>query len=120
MTTDASRYRLGAVVEATVANASAASVFTQDQKSDCTIVMLEGGTGTGWEAFSTCGSERVSQTVQLAAGEQRRVRIDVGSENFRPQPVVPGVYRVVFTFRWAVVPEGAEPEVAVSEPFEIV
>jgi hypothetical protein len=117
---DAERYPAGrGVVMVTVRNSDPLSIFTDDQKSDCTVALLERRTGENWVGLRACGAERAPSVVRLDPGVVHVARIDLGSENFRPQPATPGTYRVVVGYRRAAGPSGEEPESAVSATFAV-
>jgi len=119
VTADATGHQPGTVIVVTVVNGGARVVFTEDQKTDCSIVMLERWDGGGWISLSNCGAERAPRVVAIGPAERSRVVIDTGSSNFVEQSARPGRYRVVFGFRYERVPEGTEPERAVSRTFAI-
>ncbi|WP_203911323.1 hypothetical protein [Rhizocola hellebori] len=116
---NASQYGIGAVIGVTVVNAGSQPVFTEDQKADCTVVILYRRSGSGWTAVSPCGSERAARTVSLGSGEALEASIDTMSTNFAEQPVEPGEYRVTFGFRWQAGPEAGEAARVESSVFTI-
>jgi hypothetical protein len=116
---DAASYRAGATIAAAVVNGGSRPVYTEDQKADCTVVILQRRIGSGWTTLSACGSERASRTVSVAPGEILRASIDTAGVNFADQPVVRGEYRLVFSFRWAQQPEAGEDGRAESATFVI-
>jgi hypothetical protein len=116
---EAEVYRSGTAVVLTVVNGGPRTVFTEDQKTDCSIVMLERWDGRGWVALSNCGAERAPRVVPIEPAERSRVVIDTGSPNFAEDPAGSGSYRAVVGFRYERVPEGSEPEQAVSSTFAI-
>ncbi|WP_204009224.1 hypothetical protein [Virgisporangium aurantiacum] len=117
---DAGHYPAGrAVIVVSVRNGGPVPVFTDDQKSDCTVALLERRIGQGWVGLRACGAERAPAVVHLEPGAVHVARIDLGSENFRPQPVTPGTYRGVVGYRPAAEPSGEEPQLAVSATFVV-
>ena len=119
VTVDGDRYSIRDGLTATVTNRGRRDVFADDEKSDCTIVMLQRKSGAEWISLRTCGAERAPRVVRIAAGERQTARLNFAGENFRPDPVVPGTYRILFSYRWGATPEGSEPERAQSVIFTI-
>lgn len=119
VTPDKDRYPAQGLVSVTVTNAGKEPVFADDQKSDCSIVSLQRQNGPDWVTLLACGSERAPRVVRVGAGERHSVGIDLASEHFRPVPVPPGRYRVMFSYRRAEAPQGSEPEQAVSGTFAV-
>jgi hypothetical protein len=116
-------YREGEVITVTVANGRDQSIYSEDQKTDCSIVSLEHLAGDRWETVTGCGAERAPLIVELRRGATHSVRIDPTSTNFQGGDGSPaaraGTYRIVFTYRLAAGPEGVEPERVVSPTFRI-
>jgi hypothetical protein len=116
---DASQYRTGAVIGVTVVNLSSQAVFTEDQKADCTVVILSRRSGSGWTSISPCGSERAARTVSIGPGEAHQASIDLASANFAEQPAGSGEFRVAFSFRRQATPEAGEDGRVESATFAI-
>jgi hypothetical protein len=113
-----------AAISVRIANGLAAVVYTEDSKTDCSIVFLERRDGEAWTRVGGCGLERLPAVVAIGARRVRTARIDPTSfhlgvpEGF-PPAIGPGVYRIRFTFRRTPEPLGIEPEAVLSDPFRI-
>jgi hypothetical protein len=123
VTTALSSYRSSEVIVVRVVNRGDQSIYSEDQKTDCSIVVLERLTGERWGAVTSCGAERAPRVVELRPGATHTVRIDPTSTNFQGgvgSPTVrAGTYRILFTYRLAAGPEGVEPERVTSPAFMI-
>jgi hypothetical protein len=121
--TTLSSYRAGQLIVAEVANHGDQSIFSENQKADCSIVNLERLTGRGWEVVTGCGAEQAPLIVEIQGGTTHTARIDPASANLQSsdgsQGARPGTYRIVFTYRMAAGPEGVEPARVVSPTFSI-
>ncbi|HEX6967443.1 MAG TPA: hypothetical protein VF174_01250 [Micromonosporaceae bacterium] len=101
---DAATYRPGSVITLTIANDGRRTVYVEDQKTDCSPVML-------WRqdvAYDNCGAERAPRITAIQPGERHTVRIDLGSANFAERPAEPGDYRAVLGYRFGEQPHGEE------------
>ena len=123
VTTTRSSYRPGEVINVSVVNRGDQSVYSEDQKTDCSIVVLERLTGERWETVTGCGAERAPRVVEVRPGATHTVRIDPTSTNFQGggggPTVRAGTYRIGFTYRMAAGPQGVEPERVRSPAFMI-
>lgn len=92
---DAARYRRGSVVTLTVTNDGARTVYAEDARTGCSLVMLWAGD----VALDDCAAERAPQVVAVEPGERRTVRIDLDGTTV-------GGYRAVFSYRFVEQPHG--------------
>jgi hypothetical protein len=120
-----SSYKKGERIVARVANGLQYSIYTEDMKTDCSIVTLEHWAGSRWQPLLNCGMERLTSIVRIEAGQAVRVEIQMASSNVGANPggqKVPlgmNKYRLKFTYRFSPGPEGFEPEVVYSDVFSI-
>jgi hypothetical protein len=115
---------LGATIRASVGNGLDHSVFTEDQKSNCTVVVLELKGPVGWEPITGCGIERAPSVIRIGPGEVMDVEIDPNSGHFQTtdsfEPAFgEGTYRLRFSYRMAPGPEAETPQSAFSPEFTI-
>lgn len=116
---------VGAPVRFVVGNGLERSLFTEDQKSGCSILILEREQGSGWEPIQGCNLERKPAVMELRPGESREGAIDPWSTHFDRPPgssspaFGAGRYRLRLTYRLAQLPEGEEPHAVASAPFRI-
>lgn len=118
---------VGRPIRAAVRNGLAQTIYTEDGKSDCSIVVLERRSGPSWIPIPGCALGRAPRRVALASGETRVVVLDPASLHFRagatsspvPPAIGPGVYRIRFGYRLTPGPEGEETRRVYSETFEI-
>jgi hypothetical protein len=115
----------GAVVTVRIANGLESAVYTEDEKTDCSIVFLERKDGEDWTRIAGCGLERLPGVVALGPRRVRTARIDpasfhLGVPEGGPRPAFgAGVYRIRFNFRRAPQPLAIEPESVFSDTFRI-
>ena len=118
-------YAVGEVVSADIANGLDSTIYTEDEKSDCSIVILEWWDGAEWQPLPGCGLERLPLVVAIGPAQGRTVTLDPFSLHFGVTPAAAqpafaaGTYRIKFTYRFAIGPEAVEPEETYSQPFLI-
>jgi hypothetical protein len=116
-------YRVGEVVQVTVANGSDKSIYMEDFKTVCSIVTLQRSEGGGWKPIEGCQLGRPTATVAIGAGLGLAVDINPNSMHFRNGAneigFGPGTYRVKFGYRLDRDRMGEEPLVAYSPEFEV-
>ena len=128
VTISAALAAVGAPLFITVANGLARTIYTGDEKTDCSIVSLQRRTGSSWEDVTGCLFGRPPFTVAIGSGRGRKVKIDPRSGHlFHGQPqgapaFGAGVYRVTFTYGLTpgsgpATPE--EPYTAYSQEFAL-
>ena len=115
----------GQTIAVTVTNRLDRTIYTEDMKTDCSIVVLELLIGDSWEPLIACGMERKPLVVAIKPGETRTVWIDPRSTNFGVAPggvdlgFGVGVHRIRFSYRLETEPEGDEPFKVYSPSFQI-
>lgn len=72
----AAEYAAGQPVVATVANGTTRPIYTEDSKTDCSIVTLERKIPSGWETIAGCRFGRPPLIVEIRPGERVTVTID--------------------------------------------
>jgi DNA-binding NarL/FixJ family response regulator len=121
----ATAFPAGAVVAFSVANGLASSVYTEDEKSGCAIVVIERERDDGWEPILGCNLERLAALVEIPPGKVHTGTIDPRSTHFDVATsgsravFGPGNYRLRFGYRPERGPEGEEPSVVYSPTFRI-
>jgi hypothetical protein len=113
---------LGNPVAATVSNGLDMAIYTEDQKTACSIAILERWAGDSWELIVGCGYEGAPSIVRIAPGEVVKVEIDPRSTHFggTGDPVFgEGQYRFVFAWRTEAGPEGHTTDRVTSEEFRV-
>ena len=115
----------GAVITVRIANGLESVVYTEDSKTDCSIVILERKDGEDWTRIAGCSVERLPAVVALGPRRLRTARIDprsfhLGVPQGSSKPAFgAGVYRIRFTFRRTPEPLAIEPEAVLSDTFRI-
>jgi hypothetical protein len=115
-------FSLGNPVAATVGNGLDKAIYTEDQKTACSIAILERWAGNSWEPIVGCGYERAPSIVRVAPGEVVKVEIDPRSTHFggTGDPAFgEGKYRFVFAWRAERGPEGHTTGHVTSEEFRV-
>jgi len=124
VTVSAERYAPGAVISAVVANGLDRTIFTNDSKSDCSIVMLQRLRATTWEDVPGCAQQRPPATVAIGPAHARTVSMHPTSSNFRislgSEPTLSaGMYRAKYTYRFTPEQDNNDVMAALSGPFTI-
>lgn len=113
-------YRPGAPVVAVVTNGLHRAIYTQDAKSDCSILLLQRLDRGSWADVTGCALGRPPLVVAIGASHARTVAIDPGSVNFADgmptATLPPGTYRLRLTYGFGAQDE-QEPMATVSPPF---
>jgi hypothetical protein len=115
-------FSLGTPVSATVSNGLNKAIYTEDQKTACSIAVLERLAGDSWEPIVGCGYERAPSIVRVAPGEVIKVEIDPRSTHFggTGDPAFgEGKYRLVFAWRTERGPEGHTTDQVTSQEFRV-
>ena len=115
----------GDVIRAVIANGLERTLYTEDEKTDCSIVFLERSDADAWRTVPGCALRRVSMVVAIGPGRGRVVAINPFSIHLRmglpptgkPAPGA-GRYRMRFVYRLGLTP-GARQFAAFSRPFSI-
>jgi hypothetical protein len=109
-------------VAATVSNGLDQPIYTEDQKTACSIATLERRAGDSWEPILGCGYERAPSIARIAPDEVVKVEIDPRSTHFggTGDPAFgEGTYRLVFAWRTEPGPEGHTPHQVTSQEFRV-
>ena len=117
----------GQPIAATIVNGLDHAVYTQDQKTDCSIAYLERWDGASWQPIAGCGLRRLARVYTIAPGASEVVAIDPASAHLAGaasagQPAIgPGAHRLRFTYSLDpnTVPGTAETEETPSVQFSI-
>jgi len=103
-----------------VTNGLHRAIYTQDAKSDCSILLLQRFDGASWTDVSGCALGRPPAVVVIDASHARAVTIDPGSINFAngmPTASLPaGTYRLQLTYGFGA-QDGQELVAAASPVF---
>ena len=123
---DAPSFREGEKIWVTVANGRRQTIYSEDSKTDCSIVILERLAGKIWEPVLGCAVGRAPIVVAIGPGRGRVVTIDPFSFHLRlgtpdtSKPVLrAGTYRIRYAYRLGPGPEFEEPYTAFSPTFQI-
>lgn len=114
-----------AAISVRAANGLDSTVYTEDSKTDCSIVILERRNGEEWTRIAGCAVERLPAVLAIGPGRVRTARIDPMSfhlgvpEGSSTPAFGVGAYRIRFTFRRGPAPQGVEPESVLSDTFRI-
>lgn len=124
LTLDGKGYTAGQKLLVTVANGLERTIYSDDMKSACTILIVEKESGGNWTPVTGCPMERLPMSVAIGPGMGRTIEIDPGSGLFDgAQPgqsaLAAGTYRIRFTYRFAPEEGAAETESSVSDTFSI-
>ncbi len=118
--------REGEKIRATVANGRTQTIYSEDSKTDCSIVILERLAGKTWEPVLGCAVGRAPIVVAIGPSRGRVVTIDPFSFHLRlgtpdtSKPVLrAGTYRIRYAYRLGPGPEFEEPYTAFSPTFQI-
>ncbi len=123
----ASAFREGERIRATIVNGLGRAIYTDDSKTDCSIVFLERRVGNGWQQIPACPLGRAPRVVAIGSARGRVVTIDPFSVFLRlgttPDASKPalraGTYRIKFTYRLSPTPDAEEPFAVLSPAFRI-
>src|SRR6266516_2672602 len=89
----ASAYALRTVISANVVNGTDHTVYSQDAKTDCSILLLERLDSGNWQGIPACAQMRPPATVAIGPSRARTVRINPASSDFQVGMVLqPGTY----------------------------
>ena len=106
ITLRARAYAPGTPISATVVNHLAHTIYALDEKSDCSIAILERRNGKSWQPIRGCALRRLPRVVAIASGHNHPVMIDPHSYNFGVIPGTArpafgaGTYRIMVTYRF--------------------
>jgi hypothetical protein len=116
-------YRVSETLRVTVANGLGTSIYTEDFKTVCSIVMLQRAESSGWRDIDGCQLGRPTVTVMIGAGLGQTVEIDPNSTHLQDGGTRigfgAGVYRIKFGYRLDRGRMGEEPLVVYSPEFAV-
>lgn len=118
-------FSIGQVIRAAVLNGLTQTIYSSDMKSDCSIVFLERLENESWQPVPGCISLRAPLVVEIGTGRAQMVEINPFSTHFgvssgsATPALQAGTYRLKFTYRLTLEPEGEEPIAVYSAMFEI-
>jgi hypothetical protein len=124
LTLDAKAYPMGQKIRVTVANGLDRTIYSDDMKTSCTILIVEQESAGKWSPVPGCPMERMPFSVAIGPGMGRTIEIDPGASLFDGvQPGQSGLpagnYRIRFTFRFAPEEGAAETESSLSDTFSV-
>jgi hypothetical protein len=120
----AETYRRGAPITVIVTNGLSRTIFTDDSKTDCSIVILQRQDRSPWSDIPGCAQRRPPATVATGPAHLRTLTVHPASSNLRitpdAEPALPaGTYRAKYTYRYTAAPDNGDPYVSFSRPFTI-
>jgi hypothetical protein len=116
-------FPVGERVSTIVGNGLDQAIYTEDQKTACSIVFLERWTDAAWEPVSGCGYERAAAIVRIGPREVVEAEIDPLSTHLGGMghpAFAEGRYRLVFAWRPEPGPEGHTSATVTSEEFSVL
>jgi hypothetical protein len=122
---NASSFDLSQLIDFTIQNGMDKPIYTEDMKSDCSIIFLERWDGIAWQLIPGCAQRRAPVVFEIEPGQEYSATIDPASPNFEISPdastpaTTPGMYRIRFNYRVEAEPEGEEPYNVFSESFSL-
>jgi hypothetical protein len=122
VTVSADRYAVGENLLVSITNRLDRSIYTEDFKTECTIVYLQRKDNGAWMDITGCRLGRPTMTVAIGAGASKALTIDPNSFHLTggSEPgLVAGSYRVKFTYRFAQEVGGDDPFAVYSAEFTI-
>ena len=118
-------FKQGDVIRAVIANGLERALYTEDEKTDCSIVFLERSGADTWHPVPGCALGRLPLVVAIGPGRGRVVTINPFSIHLRmgkPPTAKPavgaGTYRIRFVYRVDLA-GGAQEFAALSRSFTI-
>ena len=116
----------GDVIRAVIANGLERTLYTEDEKTDCSIVFLERSDAGTWHPVPGCALGRLPLVVAIGPGRGRVVTINPLSIHLRmvkPPTAKPaigaGTYRIRFVYRVGLA-RGGQEFAALSRSFSII
>ncbi len=118
---------LGETIQVSVFNGLKRPIFTDTNRADCSIVMLERWTGREWAELPTCAATKLLLIVSVRPGQRVEISLRPGSKNLqRPGAKATirrtGLYRLHFSYRFRAFcdSETGEFTESYSQSFRIV
>jgi hypothetical protein len=104
LTTERNAYAPADAISVTLVNGSAASIYTTDHQTSCSIFSLLLWMGNGWSPVGNCMMMTASRLIEVHPGETVRATLAPGGGSLRPTPWAAGTYRA--TLRYTLTPHG--------------
>ena len=98
VTLDKTQYASGDTISATILNGLDHTIYAADHETDCTTLVVEHQTNSGWERVGRCLLASVTRLVPFAAGSQTLVPLDNGPAGNGGASWGTGTYRVSLTY----------------------
>lgn len=116
----AGRYRAGQPITIAVANGLDQPIFSNDFRTDCSIVLLQRRRET-WADIAGCAQGRPPATFGIGPSHMRTVIINPNSINFdiSTELLSAGTYRAAYRYRFDPTSSAEDSEVTYSQPFTI-
>ncbi|HTD48924.1 MAG TPA: hypothetical protein VK881_16790 [bacterium] len=118
-------FKEGDVIRAVIANGLERTLYTEDEKTDCSIVFLERSGADTWHPVPGCALGRAPLVVAIGPGRGRAVTINPFSFHLRmgmPTSTKPavgaGTYRIRFVYRVGLA-GGSQEFAAISRSFSV-
>jgi hypothetical protein len=119
-----SEFRAGDRIGLTVANGLDRTIYSDDFKTECSIVTLERQVASRWDPITGCALGRPTMTVAIGSGRGRTITIDPRSMHLQkaaagaPLAFGAGTYRITFRYRFS--PQmGAGEQTVSSATFQV-
>jgi hypothetical protein len=98
LTTDRSSYSPSSAIKVTLINHRSTSIFAYDHQTSCTILSLQRQTNGGWQVTGGCALGRVTQQIEIKAGETMQITLapEMGQIHATPWPT--GTYRIALQY----------------------
>jgi hypothetical protein len=111
-------------ITAVITNGLDRTVYTEDSKSDCSILLLQRLEGGSWIDVPACAERRPPLVVAVGASHARTISINPRSVNFAAvsgssEPALePGIYRLKLSYSFTR-QEGEEQMAVYSQRFRV-
>lgn len=119
---DKTRYASNETVTVTIVNGLAKNIYTTDHQSDCTMLMLEWQSPTGWVMVGRCRTMVLSRMYMLKPGSATRQQLVPAFSipgTSTPEQWRPGTYRVTFFYHSAPDQDSVQGQQSVSVEFTV-
>lgn len=119
---DKTRYATNETVNVTILNGSAKNISTTDHQSDCTMLMLEWQSSTGWVMVGRCRTMLLSRMYTLKPGSTTLQRLSPAFSAPGTSTAAlwrPGTYRVTLFYHSAPDQDSVQGQENVSVEFTV-
>lgn len=89
----ASGYHAHGTIVVTITNGTSQTIAFPDHQSNCTIVLLQRQSATGWQPVSICREMILTRILTLGAGKSQSVSLHASDSGWQT-----GTYRVTFGY----------------------